>query len=119
MAITALLPESTSGHADWYCVFGWLGSHLAIQLTRKESTLYTSSWVQYISHASFFMYLLHRPMLKVLTSLYKPDLGLLQLAYLYLVCLPVIFITARLTQTAYDQFALPRIMRLKWLQASP
>lgn len=59
--------------------------------------------VAQISLASFFMYLFHRPILAVMTSWVSPQGARLQLAYLLLICLPVIISISWFGQRLYDR----------------
>lgn len=55
-----------------------------------------------ICYASFAMYLFHRPVLEIMTRLYFPPAGAGQVAYLVLVCLPVVMALSWLVQRGYD-----------------
>jgi peptidoglycan/LPS O-acetylase OafA/YrhL len=56
-----------------------------------------------VSYASFAMYLFHRVVYKGLHALFDPASATLGLAYLLLVCLPVVIAAALLVQWAYDR----------------
>ena len=56
-----------------------------------------------LSYASFAMYLFHRVVYKGLHALYDPASPALGLAYLLLVCLPVVIVAAFLVQRGYDR----------------
>ena len=56
-----------------------------------------------LSYASFAMYLFHRVVYKGLHALYDPASPALGLAYLLVVCLPVVILAAFLVQRGYDR----------------
>ncbi len=56
-----------------------------------------------IAYASFFAYLFHRPIYKVMTFVYMPSSHSAQVAYLLGACLPMALIGAWIGQTVYDQ----------------
>ena len=68
-----------------------------------------------LSEASFFMYLLHRPIYIWMQSLWFPSTASGQISYLALVCLPIIGIVAWLCQRAYAGF----LQRRAVLAAAP
>ncbi len=57
-----------------------------------------------LSEASFFMYLLHRPLYLWLQTVWFPSTEKEQVPYLLFVCLPIIGIVAWLCQRAYTRF---------------
>lgn len=59
--------------------------------------------VTYLSTASYFMYLTHRPVLVVLHRIYQPTSGPAQVAYLMLVGIPFIVWAAWHLQNQYDR----------------
>lgn len=58
--------------------------------------------VEAVSCAAFVMYLAHRPFYEVMTRLFMPATAGAQLAYLALVCLPVVMVASWLIQRGYD-----------------
>jgi peptidoglycan/LPS O-acetylase OafA/YrhL len=58
--------------------------------------------VEKLSYASFAMYLFHRVVYKGLHALFDPVSSALGLAWLLLVCLPVVIAVAAIVQKAYD-----------------
>lgn len=60
--------------------------------------------IRYLSVASFFMYLLHRPIMKLLWQAWHPAGGSAQVCYAVFVGLPVIVLTAFVAQRAYDDW---------------
>lgn len=56
----------------------------------------------FLSTASYFMYLFHRPFYVVIKKIYFPDSPVLQLLFLLLVCLPVIIFSTYAMQKTYD-----------------
>ena len=69
---------------------------------RKAGRFSRHPAIETLSYASFAMYLIHRPVLLTLKSLYFPESGAGQLIYLVLVCLPAIILCAWLIQKGYD-----------------
>ena len=67
--------------------------------------------ITFLSYASFFMYLFHRPVFAVLLNLYFPTSGAPQIMYLLAICLPCIVAVSWLAQKAYD-----RLLSLAMLQ---
>jgi peptidoglycan/LPS O-acetylase OafA/YrhL len=59
--------------------------------------------VMLVSTASYFMYLFHRPIFWLLTSRPLPESASGQLAFLLLVCLPLIVLVSWLAQKLYDR----------------
>jgi peptidoglycan/LPS O-acetylase OafA/YrhL len=64
------------------------------------------------SDASFFMYLLHRPLYLWTQFVWFPSTAKEQVLYLLFVCLPIIAIVSWLCQTAYTGFLQPREVRV-------
>lgn len=58
------------------------------------------------SYASYCIYLLHRPIYEIFKSLYFPEIESVQLAYLIVICLPVIVISSYVVQRLYDSLIL-------------
>jgi hypothetical protein len=64
--------------------------------------------VLFISSAAYVMYLAHRPILEGATAAFFPADSLAQLAYLLLVCMPLIICFSWAIQRGYDA-ALPSL----------
>jgi peptidoglycan/LPS O-acetylase OafA/YrhL len=73
-------------------------------LMRVGRNLKSSAILTQLSEASFFMYLLHRPLYRWMQIVWFPSAAKEQLFYLLFVCLPVIGIVAWLCQRAYTGF---------------
>ena len=74
-------------------------------------------WVRplsWLSYASYFAYLFHRPAYEILRKLYFPDSFVMQAAYLFIFCLPLIFITSWSAQRIYDQLVRALSARYSW-----
>ena len=56
----------------------------------------------FLSTASYFMYLFHRPFYKIIPKLYFPNTSIMQLLFLVTICLPIIIIASYLLQNMYD-----------------
>lgn len=56
-----------------------------------------------LSAASYCMYLIHRPLYSGLIDVYFPKSGAGQVAYLALICLPIITVASYLLQLGYDK----------------
>ena len=65
-----------------------------------------------LSEASFFMYLLHRPLYLWMQIVWFPSTEKEQVPYLLFVCLPIIGIVAWLCQRAYTGFLQRRVVRV-------
>ncbi len=65
-----------------------------------------------LSEASFFMYLLHRPLYHLMQIVWFPSRGKEQVPYLLFVCLPIIAIVAWLCQRAYTALLQWREVRI-------
>lgn len=59
--------------------------------------------VMLVSTASYFMYLLHRPIFWLITARPLPETATGQLAVLLLVCLPITVVVSWLGQKLYDR----------------
>jgi peptidoglycan/LPS O-acetylase OafA/YrhL len=58
--------------------------------------------VSQIAYASFFMYLFHRPVYKLVTFVYMPESDLGQILFLLGVCLPLVILLSWVGQKVYD-----------------
>jgi peptidoglycan/LPS O-acetylase OafA/YrhL len=56
-----------------------------------------------LSEASFFMYLLHRPIYGITTRIWMPSSPKLQIGYLVIICLPILGIGAWFLQSLYTR----------------
>ena len=80
------------------------GSWLVFLLvSRVERHLGQPWWILQLSAASYFLYLFHRPLLKLATGTFSTPLVGPELAYLGLVCLPVSILVAWWGQHLYDR----------------
>lgn len=62
---------------------------------------------------SYMMFLVHRPMYALLKKLYFPADGSLQIAYLYLVCLPIVYLAAKFLHRYYESFFARYVRRVR------
>lgn len=85
--------------APW-ALFGSVAIFMIVK--RYGGAFTTVAVVNYLSVASFWMYLLHRPILKILVQEWFPASGAGQLGYLIMVCLPIVAVAGWITQHAYD-----------------
>lgn len=69
----------------------------------KVTTPWAASALTHLSFASYFMYLSHRPIFLNLHRWYQPSGGWGQIAYLVLICLPVIIAISWALQSLYDR----------------
>ena len=87
--------------APW-ALFGSIAIFLLVM--RAGRNLKAPAILTQISEASFFMYLLHRPIYLWMQSVWFPTTASAQIPYLVFVCLPIIGIVAWLCQRAYTGF---------------
>ncbi|MCP9914992.1 acyltransferase family protein [Cyanobium sp. ATX 6F1] len=85
---------------------------LFLVVNRLETRLRLPGFLLQLSLSSYFLYLFHRPVFWVFTSLISPSGATLQLIYLLVVCLPAAITTAWLGQRLYDRL-------LRRIQGSP
>ena len=84
-----------------------VGSLLVLAVAAKsEERVGRYGSITFLSYASFFMYLFHRPVYAVLRRMYFPTSGALQIVYLVAVCLPCIVAVSAMAQRAYDRLLL-------------
>jgi len=69
----------------------------------QDTFVYIKS-IEIISYSSYAMYLFHRPIFEILTFLYFPDNGNLQILYLMTFCIIIIIIISWFIQKVYDIF---------------
>lgn len=70
---------------------------------QRQPILFRCYLVQLLSHSSFMMYLLHRPVFLLMKNTYFPSSHLLQIIYLMTVCLPSIVLISWIAQNVYDK----------------
>jgi peptidoglycan/LPS O-acetylase OafA/YrhL len=58
--------------------------------------------VAMLSYSSYFMFLFHRPIYETLRDIYFPDSFAMQVAYLFVICLPMVFAISWALQKTYD-----------------
>jgi len=87
--------------APW-ALFGSIAIFLLVM--RAGRNIKAPAILTEFSEASFFMYLLHRPIYLWMQSLWFPSSARAQIPYLVFVCLPTIGIVAWLCQRAYTGF---------------
>ncbi len=81
-----------------------------VVVMRAARNLKSPAILTQFSEASFFMYLLHRPLYIWMQMVWFPSSEQEQVLYLLFVCLPIIWIVAWLCQRAYTGF-------LQWREA--
>jgi len=84
---------------------------------RYDKVIWRHNVINNISYASFFMYLFHRPIFKLLKELYFPVSGFYQVIYLLTVCLPFIVAISWLAQKGYDRLIGPIRTSLRFCPA--
>jgi peptidoglycan/LPS O-acetylase OafA/YrhL len=110
LAALALVPTlarpSYSMEGDpWAAPFALFGSVAVFLLVmRAGRNLKAPAILTEFSEASFFMYLLHRPIYLWMQSLWFPSTASEQIPYLVFVCLPIIGIVSWVCQRAYTGF---------------
>ena len=72
------------------------------QAERLKAGKRASRIIAYLAWISFALYLFHRPVFLMFTRTYMPSQFIFQLAYLYLVVLPVCVLTAIIVQLIYE-----------------
>jgi peptidoglycan/LPS O-acetylase OafA/YrhL len=87
--------------APW-ALFGSIAVFVVVM--RAGRNLKPPAILMQISEASFFMYLLHRPLYLWIQSVWSPSIEKEQVPYLLFVCLPIIVVVAWLCQRAYTGF---------------
>lgn len=85
-----------------WALFGSLAVFVVVM--RAGRNLKPTAILREVSDASFFMYLLHRPLYLWMQTVWFPSTEKEQVPYLLFVCLPVIGIVAWLSQRAYTGF---------------
>jgi peptidoglycan/LPS O-acetylase OafA/YrhL len=69
---------------------------------RFGSKIKSNKFIYIISFSSFFMYLFHRPLYKLMTHIYLPDTTIPELMYLFMLCLPTVIVFSFIGQKSYD-----------------
>lgn len=86
----------------WAAPWAFFGSiAVFVVVMRAGRNIKPPAILMQISEASFFMYLLHRPLYLWIQSVWSPGTEKEQVSYLLFVCLPVIVVVAWLCQRAY------------------
>jgi surface polysaccharide O-acyltransferase-like enzyme len=98
----------------WAAPWALFGSIAVFHVvTRAGRNLKPPAILTELSEASFFMYLLHRPLYHWMQIIWFPRAAKEQFFYLLFVCLPVIGIVAWLCQRAYTGFLQGREVRVQ------
>jgi peptidoglycan/LPS O-acetylase OafA/YrhL len=118
LAVLSLVPtlarpawglEGDPWAAPW-ALFGSLAVFVVVM--RAGRNLKPPAILTQISEASFFMYLLHRPLYLWMQIVWFPSTAEVQVLYLLFVCLPIIAIASWLCQRAYTGFLQWREVRV-------
>jgi surface polysaccharide O-acyltransferase-like enzyme len=116
LAALSLVPTLTSPSWSlegdpWAMPWALFGSiAVFVVVMRVARNLKSPALLTQFSEASFFMYLLHRPLYLWMLAVWFPSTEKAEVLYLSLVCLPIIGIVAWLCQRAYTGF-------LQWREA--
>jgi peptidoglycan/LPS O-acetylase OafA/YrhL len=101
--------ETDPWAAPW-ALFGSIAVFLVVMRTGRN--LKPPAILTQFSEASFFMYLLHRPLYLWMQNVWFPSTEKAQVPYLLFVCLPIIGIVAWLCQRAYTALLQRREVRV-------
>ena len=101
--------ETDPWAAPW-ALFGSIAVFVVVM--RAGRNLKPPAILTQLSEASFFMYLLHRPLYLWMQIVWFPSTEKEQVPYLLFVCLPIIGIVAWLCQRAYTGFLQRRVIRV-------
>jgi peptidoglycan/LPS O-acetylase OafA/YrhL len=101
--------EADPWAAPW-ALFGSIAVFVLVM--RAGRNLKSPAVLMQLSEASFFMYLLHRPIYHWMQIVWFPSTEKDQIFYLLFVCLPIIGIVAWLCQRAYAGFLQRRELRV-------
>ena len=93
-----------------WALFGSIAVFVVVM--RAARNLKSPAILTQFSEASFFMYLLHRPLYLWMQAVWFPNTENAQVFYLLFVCLPIIGIVAWLCQRAYTGFLQRRDARV-------
>ena len=99
-------PQLTAASTSLFALSGALILFRAAKNVSKDTIPLFPLWAV-LGFAGYFMYLFHRPVFNVMHRLYFPEQGALQIAYLILVCLPVVVVLSYFGQKVYDQSIVP------------
>ena len=116
LAITLARPSATLETDPWavpWMLFGSIAVFVVVM--RAGQNLKAPAFLIQLSEASFFMYLLHRPIYLWMEKIVWFPSNEKEVPYLLFVCLPIVGIVAWLCQRAYTGFLQPR----KVLVAAP
>jgi len=102
---TLALPSWRLEGDPWAAPWALFGSiAVFVVVMRAGRNLKPPAILTQFSEASFFMYLLHRPLYLWIQNVWFPSTEKAQVPYLLFVCLPIIGIVAWLCQRAYTGF---------------
>jgi peptidoglycan/LPS O-acetylase OafA/YrhL len=102
---TLVRPSSSLEGDPWAAPWALFGSIAVFVLVMHAGrNLKSPAILTQLSEASFFMYLLHRPIYHWMQIVWFPSTENEQISYLLFVCLPIIGIVAWLCQRAYTGF---------------
>lgn len=102
LAPTLVRPSHGLEGDPWAAPWALFGSiAVFVVVMRAGRNLKPPAILMQISEASFFMYLLHRPLYLWIQSVWFPSTEKEQVPYLLFVCLPIIVVVAWLCQRAY------------------
>ncbi len=108
LTVVSLIPTLTLqsdklAYNPWVAPWAFCGSITAfIAIMRAGQNLKPIPLVTWISEASFFMYLLHRLIYRLMRSLWFPSSEGWNIVYLLFICLPIVGVTAWLCQKGYN-----------------
>jgi len=117
--VPTLARQSASLESDpWAMPWALFGSiAVFVVVMHAGRNLKSPAILTQLSEASFFMYLLHRPLYLWMQMLWFPSNENAQVLYLLFVCLPIIGIVSWLCQRAYTGFLQRREVRVAGLSA--
>jgi peptidoglycan/LPS O-acetylase OafA/YrhL len=110
---TLASPSGTLESDPWVTPWALFGSiAVFVVVMRAGRNLKPPAILTQLSEASFFMYLLHRPLYLWMQMVWVPSTENERVPYLLFVCLPTIGIVAWLCQRAYTGFLQRRELRV-------
>lgn len=113
LVITLARPSATLQSDPWAAPWMFFGSiAVFVVVMRTGRNLKSPAILMQFSEASFFMYLLHRPIYLWMEKIVWFPSTWKQVPYLLFVCLPIIVIVAWLCQRVYAGFLQPREVRI-------
>ena len=105
LVLTLARPSDRLEADPWAAPWALFGSiAVFVVVMRAGRNLKAPAILTQLSEASFFMYLLHRPLYRWMQIVWFPSNEKDQVPYLLFVCLPIIGIVAWLCQRAYAGF---------------